>query len=502
MKGYIAVSAALIAILGSTIVRGGDVVISPIKFRIDSGNLVIDAGIGLDSLKLSSDRQIFITPELFDASGESLTLPSILINGRNMHYAFERRSIPRGGKSNHKVGVEARRFNCKSQTLNYTTYVPLEKWMFSDGASIRFLTDTCGCGNQIGEGVITPVPLGLNPAKDMRPSYQTPAITELPISIHEGKARVQFEVDRTELHDTPYVCRNGQRIDNTLQLKVIDDSVKYALTDPNVEIASISICGYASPESPYIHNEMLSTGRSRALAEYLGEKYNLPEGSSRYNAVAENWAGFRDIVENSNEITEKQRADLLALIDKPAYGPTDYDEKERVLKTDPRFSSLYKSLILPKWFPELRTTTFVISTRLKPLADEDLAEVILTTPEKMNLNQMMRVARLYPEGSQAFNKIIEIARDYFPDDETASINAAVALLQKGDTEEAAAILEKCGESPEAENARGILATINGDFEEAKKHFENAAPLPEAAKNLEMLPFEGKEDEGHSENNNQ
>lgn len=88
------------------------------------------------------------------------------------------------------------------------------------------------------------------------------------------------------------------------------------------------------------------------------------------------------MVVNANDITEKQREDLLSLIDAPAYGPSDYDAKEKMLKTDPRFAQLYKSLILPKWFPILRATKFQIKTRLKPLDDQKLAEVMKTTPEK------------------------------------------------------------------------------------------------------------------------
>jgi len=235
----------------------------------------------------------------------------------------------------------------------------------------------------------------------------------------------------------------------------------------------------------------LATGRSRALAEYVANRHHLPREAAHYDAVPENWGEFREIVATSNEISPEQRKDLLALIDAPAYGPKDYDEKEKTLKTDPRFAKLYRSLILPKWFPVLRATKFQIKTRLKPLADEKLAEVILQTPEKMSLNQMFRVARLYPEGSEEFNKTIQTALASYPDDPVANLNAAISVLNKeeltdADKALAAKYLAKAGTSPEAENARGILATYNGDFAAARAHFEKAAPLPEATRNLRLL----------------
>ncbi|MDE6170955.1 MAG: hypothetical protein K2F68_07350, partial [Duncaniella sp.] len=319
-------------------------------------------------------------------------------------------------------------------------------------------------------------------------TYVTPQVTELPVAIHEGRARVQFEVDRTELHTTPYTCRNGQRIDNREQLRIIDDSVAYALSDPNVEIASIGICGYASPESPYMHNEYLATNRSRALAEYLAGRYSLPAERCTYSSVPENWGEFREIAESATGITDSQRADLLSLIDRPAYGASDYDEKERELKTSPKFARLYRSLILPEWFPRLRATKFTISTRLRPMSDEQLASVIAKTPALMSLNQMFRVARLYPEGSPEFNSVIATALTYYPDDTVANLNAAVAAIKSGDLDRASLYLARSDKSPEAENARGVLAAHEGDYEAARRHFEAAAPLPEAVRNIALINF--------------
>lgn len=332
----------------------------------------------------------------------------------------------------------------------------------------------------------SPVPLELNPVKKMLLPFMTPLVTEQPVTVHEGKARVQFEVDKTVLHDEPYVCKSGQRIDNRPQLRMIDDSVRYALTDPNVELAAIAVCGYASPESPYSHNEYLSTGRSRALAEYLGRKYNLPAEQSTYTSVPENWGEFREIVDTTKLLTPEQRADLLELIDRPTYGPSDFDQKERELKTSPKFAKLYRSLILPVWFPRLRATTFAIKTRLKPMSDEKLAEVMQKTPALLSLNQMMRVARLYPEGSEKFNKAISTALEYYPNDETANLNAAVAALRAEDYKTAEQLLQKAGNSPQAQNARGVLEVQKGDFKAAKELFESASPLPEALRNIELI----------------
>ena len=442
----------------------------------------------LDSLHLGADHQIYVTPVINGGTADStqrVALPTVLINGRNMHYAYERGSLRREIVDSYNLSAEIWRHNGRPQQHPYAEATPVRRWMYGPKAFLSIVYDTCGCGVPAGREIVK-IPLGLTPV--MRHAYLTPEVTELPVAIHEGKARVQFEVDRTELHPEPYKCRNGQRIDNREQLAVIYDSIRYATSDPNVEIARIDICGYASPESPYSHNDYLATNRSRALAEYIGERFSLPAEKCTYSAVPENWGEFREMVVASPELTDRQRADLLELIDAPAYGPADYDAKERTLKTDPRFARLYRDMILPKWFPRLRATKFAISTRLKPMSDEQLARIIDTDPEMMSLNQMFRVARLYPEGSPEFNRVIGIALEHYPDSPVANLNAAVAAIAAADYDRAASLLDRAGDSPQAENARGVVAVRRGDFDSARTHFLNAADrLPEAAKNLEELP---------------
>lgn len=272
------------------------------------------------------------------------------------------------------------------------------------------------------------------------------------------------------------------------RLSIIYDSIRYATSDPNVEIARIDICGYASPESPYSHNDYLATNRSRALAEYIGERFSLPAEKCTYSAVPENWGEFREMVVASPELTDRQRADLLELIDAPAYGPVDYDAKERTLKTDPRFARLYRDMILPKWFPRLRATKFAISTRLKPMSDEAARPHHRHRPRDDVAQPDVPSGAPLPRRLPEFNRVIGIALEHYPDSPVANLNAAVAAIAAADYDRAALLLDRAGDSPQAENARGVVAVRRGDFDSARTHFLNAADrLPEAAKNLEELP---------------
>ena len=451
-----------------------------------SDKMKFSADIVLDAVKVGANRQLYITPVIGDGEGNTRAFPSVLVNGRSMQIAWERGTVKTPAAYAGGVETAVRRDNGKAQTVSYNVSVPMEKWMWSPTTYVKWMLDTCGCGHHNGGVVKEETLLRLNPAEKMRASYMVPALAPLPVSVHEGKAHVQYEVNRTDLHTAPYVCRNGQPIDNREELRIIDDSISYALSNPNVEIAKIRICGYASPEGSYVNNEKLSTGRSRSLAEYIASRYSLPADRCEYDAVAENWAGFRKLAEEDTYLPAAQKEKLLALIDRPVYGPADYDAKERELRTSAEFSGIYSKVILPEWFPQLRTTRFEIQTRLKPLSDEELARVIKTDPEKMSLNQMFRVSKLYPEGSAEFNEVMATMLRYYPDDEAANLNAASAALKNGDLDRAGALLDKAGDSAEAWNARGILASWRGEMELARECFRKAGALSEASKNLEML----------------
>lgn len=494
-KFYLVLAVATLIFPAGLMAKSTSVAADNIQISLANGLLNVNADILLDSLNLGSNKQVMVTAiarqaDAPDSTQNEIILPSILINGRNMHYSYER-GVLNGKKEikSHDIIQEVQRHNGTKQSVAYSAQVAEEEWMTQPGVQVSFVIDECGCGVAYAQNIADEATLIAfqNPVKEMKSVMIIPEIELMPEQIHEGRARVQFEVDRTVLHVDPYRCANGQRIDNRGQIKMIDDSVKYALTDPNVELSAIEICGYASPESPYLHNWELADGRSKALAEYLADRYSLPKGSVTYSCVPENWVEFREMVVKSPELTEQQRTQLLELIDEPASTPEQWDRKERLLKTDPKFASLYKSKILPEWFPKLRATTFAIHTRLKDLTDEQLKEVIKTTPEKMSLNQMYRVALMYPADSDEFNDVMLLALKYYPEDMVAITNAATAAVARGEYDRAKQLLEKAPEqTPAVNNLRGIIATSEEKYEEAAEYFKKAGNMPDAQKNLEML----------------
>ena len=129
---------------------------------------------------------------------------------------------------------------------------------------------------------------------------------------------------------------------------------------------------------------------------------------------------------------------------------------------------------------------------------DEAKELVKTAPQRLSLEEMFAVAQTYQPGSEDFNHVFgsedfnhvfDVAARMYPDDETANLNAANALLEQGRAEEALKYLDKVKSSvPEAENARGVAYLLLKDYARAEQHIEKALEgnLDAAKHNMEFL----------------
>ena len=101
---------------------------------------------------------------------------------------------------------------------------------------------------------------------------------------------------------------------------------------------------------------------------------------------------------------------------------------------------------------------------------------------------MFLVAQTYEPGSAEFNEVMEVAVRMYPGDATANLNAACTRLNAGDADGAKPYLDKAGNSPQALNARAAYAQLKGDYDEARRLYNQAAQagVSEAKTNLDNM----------------
>ncbi len=425
---------------------------------LSPNNLTVSMDLILDNLRMKGKHRIILTPMVKGEDNNRVAMNQVVINGRRQDIEYQRR-LKKDYDANN---IEVRRKNGTEQSLHYTDVVPSEPWMRN--CDIVVNEDLCGCGKleENHEDLVWPIRTPM--VVYMRPDAK-PKTYEL-----KGSAYIDFPVDKIELY--PEYHRNPA------ELQKIVGTIEKVREDKNITINNIDICGFASPESPYEHNDYLASNRAKTLKDYVRNLMALDDNLFTVSHVTENWEGLRRFVEGS---TLEHRAEILELID----SDMEPDAKEA------RIKSLYPSeyaYMLSEYYPWLRRSDYTITYTVRPFSVDEAREIFHTNPGQLSMEEMYLVAQTCDPDSEEFHEIFETAVRLFPDDPTANLNAACMEIERGDYEAAERHLAKAGENPYVWNARGVMAYHRGDVEAAEELYKRAADagLEGAAENLYNL----------------
>lgn len=385
----------------------------------------------LDSLELPTNSQLIYTPLLVTPS-DTTKMPEIVVNGRRQQIMYERGV---GKKNFSDQALVVRRNNRRTQTVTYQASVPLASGV--KNFDFKMHEDLCGCGDWVNGSDFE-----LSSYRQPKAAYVQPKAEAVKIRHLDKRAYIDFPVDKIELY------ANYRR--NPAQLDSIINTINTLKNDKNLEVSAINIHGYASPESPYTHNDYLAKNRAKTLTDYVRRMVKLPNEIFSVSSTAEDWDGLRDYISKSNLEHKDQ---ILAIARDESLNP---DVREWKIKTT--YPSEYR-FMLDTWYPALRHSDYHITYKVKPFNVEEAKEVLKTKPQQLSLNELFMVAQTYEPGSKEFNDVMEVAVLLFPEDPVANLNAASTRLNVGDAEGAKPYLDKAGNSQEAVDARKIYQQL-------------------------------------------
>lgn len=436
--------------------------VSNVQVAQQNNALSVSMDLNLDSLYLPSNLQLVYTPVFKTRQGE-IKMPQIVINGRRQQIMFERGV----GKKQLNLSPEAlvvRRTNKKVQTVNYSASIPLSGQV--KNYDLNMHEDLCGCGN-MEEGN----DFNLRHRRQPQAVFVRPAVEAVKVRHLDKRAYIDFPVNRIELHAD--YRRNPAQLDSIVR------TINALKDDKNLEVSAINIHGYASPESPYSHNDYLAKNRAKTLTDYVRRMVALPTQLFTVSSTAEDWDGLRNYLKDSNL---EHKAEILAIANDEKMDPDAREQKIKKL-----YPSEYR-FMLDTWYPALRHSDYHITYKVKPFDVAEAKEIIKTKPQQLSQEEMFLVAQTYEPGSKEFNDVMEVAVRMFPENETANLNAANTRLNAGDADGAKFYLDKAGNSPEALNARGVYESLKGNDQQARHYFGLAAKagVKAAQENLENL----------------
>jgi len=421
------------------------------------------------NMRISSNRAAILTPILAN-KGRSMTLPAVLVYGRNRALVNGRsKDVPQDSY------VIIRRKRKKEQRISYLVQVPYEKWMRQ--ADLVMDADLCGCRNIVEANALDPITtLDIAPNKP-QPNIayiipgSDPGIKQRHI---EGKAYLDFPVNKTEIYPD---YRN-----NKLELAKIRTTIDTIQNDKFTTITHIGIEGFASPEGNYNNNARLAQGRALALIKYVRSYYHFPEEMTTVTSTPEDWTGLRHFIASS-QIDRKE--EILQIIDSPE---KNYDKKENQIRTliGP---ATYKYL-REDCYPALRHSDYKVSYTIRSFNLEEIKELLHTNPRYLSLEEIFKAAQSYEPGSEGFNDAVLVAVAMYPNDATANLNAASMEIQRGgDLAAAKKYLKKADPAQGATlNNLGVIALLENDLDTAGSYLKRAqtAGCKEADANLEEL----------------
>ena len=445
-------------------VAGGQVRVENKQFRKVGNKVKVAMDIRLDDLRLKSNRGLMLVPMMVNGQ-DTLRMQAVEVLGCKRYIYWQRN----GSTMTENPLVVERRHNGDEQTVAYRTEVEYEEWMTN--SALLLAEDNCGCtqtllGNALisdgGEALLGPWKCAF--------AYVEPDPEPIKERHESGVARLNFHLDKYDI--VPSLGNNRAELDS---IRRTIDKVK---DDADVKITSIELHGYASPDGNYQHNADLARNRIRALYFYLRDMYNLPDELYRNNTTPEDWEGA---ITGARRSVLKKRDVVLGIME----SDMDPDKKEAQLRLKAPADYTY---LVENVFPGLRRTEYTVNYDVRNFNLEEARRIINTRPQKLSLKEMYVVANSYERGSEEYKHAYDVAVAMFPNDETANVNAAYVALDGGDLGRAERYLKRAGNTPQAENARGALEVLRGNFDKARPHFQKAADagLKEAVENLREL----------------
>ena len=436
----------------------------------------------LDQLAVPSNRYRAFTPIIRSTDGvQEQRLKTLIVSDRRQDIVFERDGIDELYADNCD---NIRRINGTPQTYAYTDAIDRQPW--HQNAEVLVEADLCGCGDKMKNEEFPVATLKKPDPWELVELVNKEPDTYKPVRELHGSAFITFVVNRWEM--------KPDYMDNRRELRKITDTLDIMVADKNITVNTIKIHGFASPESPYNHNHMLATNRAKSLTEWLRKNYDLPATAfAPAEATPENWIGLHEALtasmsDGSSLLTHQ--AEIAALVsdllsqDSTVIARTA-DAAEANIKR--RYPQDYQYL-LKNVYPGLRRSDYEITFNIRQFNTiEECLDIYRTKPYQLSKHELWRVAQTMQPYSDEYNRVMQTALNYYPDDEAVNLNLANVALAQHDILKAQTLLEHAGNGAAAENARAVIDIVCGNYAEAARHLDNAERQNlDVSKNREAL----------------
>ena len=248
-------------------------------------------------------------------------------------------------------------------------------------------------------------------------------------------------------------------------VKALKESMKkYASDTKNYAIENVEVSAYASPDGGLSLNDKLAAQREDNAAKYMKGEINKAKIDAHVESkyTAQDWEGFKELVEKSN-IQDK---DLILRV------LSMYDDPERRESEIKNISAVYQDLATDI-LPQLRRARLTLNYQIIGRSDEEIMDAFKTDAKVLSVDELLYAATLTQDNAQK-KAIYTTASRYFPNDHRAFNNLGELAMIEGDLATAQQQFKKAmslnAQAPEANTNMGLLLLAQGNPEQAQSYF--------------------------------
>lgn len=270
---------------------------------------------------------------------------------------------------------------------------------------------------------------------------------------------------------------------NEEDIKAMRDFINEVSEDEKMELTSLVIDAYASPEGEISLNENLADDRAKsasAVVEKELKRRKIEAEGSFYslNGKGEDWAGFQEAMEAS-DIEDKEL--ILRILNMYE----DVSKREEEIRN---LAATYNE-IADHILPDLRRSQMTLNYKITGKTDEQILSLAKTAPDSLNVEEILYAATLTDDVNEQLQFYKE-AEANFPQDFRGANNVGYIYMLQNKLNDAEAQFIKANEiqeNPYSTNNLGVIARLKGDREKAMEHYENATSAgPEVSYNMGII----------------
>lgn len=430
--------------------------VDPQPLEVRGGKVPADITITFPAKWFAKNAQVRITPVLRYAGGEAwgstTALQGINVRGNAQEVAY----------SNADRVTLHTEFDYKPEMKKSDLYLTFKAKV---GRKEVRLPDV-----KVGEGVLATEAIASH-------HYVTPAIAPdafQRIIKQAYDANILFLIQQAGLRPTELAKQ---------EMKDWKGVVKSADITPNQKV-DIEVQAYASPDGPIDLNERLATQREKNTTDYLRRELRRNDVDAPLAAhyTAEDWEGFRELVEKS-DIQDK---DLVLRVLSMYNDPVQREQEIR------NISAVFNQLA-DEILPQLRRSRLIANVQIIGKSDDEILAMTKSNPRGLTVEELLYSATLVDSPAEK-QKLYTLTSQLYPNDPRPWNNLGVLAYQRGEYNEAAKQFAKANQQASIHGETlqegflntGLIAMSKGQVAEAEQLFGQAGDVPELNEALGYL----------------